>query len=140
MNPEEFRRAGHQLVDWVADYMEGIEDHPVLARVEPGWVRSQLPDHPPEQGEPFTEILADVDRIVLPAITHWQSPSFFAYFPANTSGPSALGELLAAGLGVQGMLWLTSRRARSSRHMCSTGWSISSGSRAASARMAAAAA
>jgi aromatic-L-amino-acid decarboxylase len=108
MTPEEFRRHGHAVVDWIADYMRRVEDLPVLSRVVPGAIRAQLPEHPPADGEPFETILADVDRIILPGITHWQSPNFFAYFPANSSGPAILGELLAAGLGVQGMLWATS--------------------------------
>ncbi|MGH3664605.1 MAG: pyridoxal-dependent decarboxylase [Egibacteraceae bacterium] len=108
MTAEEFRRYGRAVVDWIADYLDGVEDHPVLSRVAPGDVRAQLPDHPPERGEPFETILADVGRVVVPGLTHWQSPNFFAYFPANASGPSILGELLSAGLGVQGMLWATS--------------------------------
>ncbi|MGI8328761.1 pyridoxal-dependent decarboxylase [Actinomadura scrupuli] len=108
MKPEEFRREGHRLIDWLADYMAEVERYPVLTEVKPGWVRDQLPEKAPEQSEPFADILADVDRILMPGITHWQSPNFFAYFPANASGPSILGELLSAGLGVQGMMWLTS--------------------------------
>ena len=108
MTPDEFRTAGHDLVEWIADYFERVEDLPVLSRVEPGDVRAQLPAEPPEQGESFDAILADVDRIIVPGLTHWQSPNFFAYFPANASPPSILGELLSAGLGVQGMLWATS--------------------------------
>ena len=108
MNPEEFRRAGHDAVDWVADYLERIETFPVLSQVAPGDIRAALPAHPPQQGEEWAAILADVDRIVLPGITHWQSPSFFGYFPGNASGPSVLGDLVSSGLGVQGMLWLTS--------------------------------
>ena len=103
-----FRRNGHAVVDWIADYMEGIESRPVLSRVKPGDVRRGLPDDPPQTGEPFEAMLRDVDEIIMPGITHWQSPSFFGFFPANTSGPAILGELLSAGLGVQGMLWLTS--------------------------------
>jgi len=95
-------------VDWIANYMETVEKYPVLAQVEPGAIRDHLPAAPPELGEPFPEIMRDVDEILMPGITHWQSPNFFAYFPANTSGPSMLGELLSAGLGVQGMLWATS--------------------------------
>jgi aromatic-L-amino-acid decarboxylase len=107
MTPEEFRRIGHQVVDWVADYRERVEDFPVLSSVEPGWVRSQLPESLPEEPTGFDEVLADLDRI-MPGVTHWQHPSFFGYFPANASLPSVLGDLLSTGLGVQGMLWLTS--------------------------------
>ncbi|HYF46238.1 MAG TPA: pyridoxal-dependent decarboxylase [Acidimicrobiales bacterium] len=108
MTPDEFRRHGAEVVEWIARYLETVEEHPVLSQVEPGDVRAALPAHPPQQGEPFADVLADVDRVILPGITHWQSPNWFAYFPANTSGPSILGELLSAGLGVQGMLWATS--------------------------------
>src|SRR5688572_13742719 len=109
MTPDEFRRHGAEVVEWIARYMERVEELPVLSRVAPGEVRAQLPPHPPEEGErSFAAMLADVDRIVLPGITHWQAPGFFAYFPSNGSGPSILGELLSAGLGVQGMLWSTS--------------------------------
>jgi aromatic-L-amino-acid decarboxylase len=108
MSPEEFRKHGHSLIDWIADYQKTVESYPVFSRLAPGDVRSGLPLLPPEEGEPFERIIADVDRVVMPGITHWQSPNFFAYFPANASGPSILGELLAAGLGVQGMLWATS--------------------------------
>jgi aromatic-L-amino-acid decarboxylase len=108
MSPEEFRRYGHQVVDWIARYMEEVERYPVLAQVEPGAIRARLPEHPPAAGEPFEVILCDVEEILLPGITHWQSPRFFAFFPANNSGPSILGDLLSSGLGVQGMLWSTS--------------------------------
>ena len=108
MTPDEFRAHGKALVDWIADYYEQIERYPVLSRVAPGEVRAALPAEPPQAGEPFDEWLADVERAILPGITHWQSPNFFAYFPANASFPSILGELLSAGLGVQGMLWQTS--------------------------------
>jgi aromatic-L-amino-acid decarboxylase len=108
MNPEEFRAVGHTVVDWVADYLERAGELPVLSQVEPGWVRAQLPAHPPEKGENWAEILGDLDRIVMPGITHWQSPNFFAFFPANASGPAILGDLVSSGLGVQGMLWATS--------------------------------
>jgi aromatic-L-amino-acid/L-tryptophan decarboxylase len=108
VNSEEFRRHGHELVDWIAEYLENAERYPVLSRVSPGDVRAQLPDHPPERPEAFEEILRDVDRIIMPGITHWQSPNFFAFFPANNSYPSILGDLLSSGLGVQGMLWVTS--------------------------------
>jgi aromatic-L-amino-acid/L-tryptophan decarboxylase len=108
MTPDEFRRHGHDLVEWVASYMERLEDFPVRSTVAPGEVRAGLPEHPPERGEPFEAVMADLERVILPGITHWQHPSFFAYFNANASGPSILGELLSAGLGVQGMLWSTS--------------------------------
>ncbi len=108
MNTEEFRREGHKVIDWVADYLENVEKYPVKSQVKPGEIRAQLPPSPPVHGEPFDAILRDVDKIIMPGITHWQSPNFFAYFPSNNSGPSILGELLSAGLGVQGMLWTTS--------------------------------
>jgi aromatic-L-amino-acid decarboxylase len=108
MTPEEFRRQGHAVVDWIADYHSRIESFPVLSRVQPGEIRAQLPPSAPLQGEAFDTILADIDRVVLPGITHWQSPNFYAYFPANASGPAILGDLISAGLGVQGMLWSTS--------------------------------
>ncbi|MFQ5739640.1 MAG: pyridoxal-dependent decarboxylase [Acidobacteriota bacterium] len=108
MTPEAFRRYGRQLIDWIAEYMAEVEKYPVLSRVQPGEVRGRLPAHPPEAGESFDQIFRDFENIILPGITHWQSPSFFAFFPANHSGPSILGELLSAGLGVQGMLWATS--------------------------------
>ena len=108
MTVEEFRRSGHELVDWIADYRARIEEFPVLSRAKPGELRRALPQSPPEGGESFETILADLDRLILPGITHWQSPSFFAYFPANASPPSILGDLLSAGLGVQGMIWATS--------------------------------
>ena len=108
MTPEEFRRHGREAIDWIADYLERLEELPVGSSVEPGWVRSQLPEHAPEHGEPFADVLADLDRVIVPGLLHWQSPGFFGYFSANSSGPSVLGELLSAGLGVQGMLWSTS--------------------------------
>ena len=108
MSPEEFRRQGYALIDWLADYASNVEQYPVLAQVAPGEIRAALPDNPPQIGEPFADVMADFERHILPGVTHWQSPNFFAYFPANTSGPSILGELLSAGLGVQGMMWLTS--------------------------------
>lgn len=108
MTPDEFRRHGRAVVDWIADYMERVDSFPVLAQVKPGEIRAALPASAPAQGEPFEAILADMERVVLPGITHWQSPNFFAFFPSNNSGPSILAELLSAGLGIQGMLWATS--------------------------------
>ena len=108
MRADDFRRFGRAVVDWIADYYEQIESLPVLAQVEPGQIRAGLPSHPPQKGEPFDQILRDVTDRILPGVTHWQSPNFFAYFPANASGPAILGDLLSSGLGVQGMLWATS--------------------------------
>ncbi len=108
MNPQEFRRWGRAAIDWIADYMERVEQYPVAAQVKPGEIRAKLPAAAPVEGESFEAILRDMDEIILPGITHWQSPNFFAYFPSNNSGPSILGELFSAGLGVQGMLWATS--------------------------------
>jgi len=108
MTPEEFRRNGHAVVDWIADYYARIESYPVFSRVAPGQVRASLPSRPPNHGEPFAAILEDVEKLILPGITHWQSPNFFAFFPANASGPAILGDLLSSGLGVQGMIWATS--------------------------------
>jgi aromatic-L-amino-acid/L-tryptophan decarboxylase len=108
MTPEEFRRHGHEVIEWVAGYMERVAELPVTPAVQPGEIAARLPEHAPEEPEPFDDLLRDLDEIVLPGITHWQSPGWFAYFPANVSGPAILGELAAAGLGVQGMLWATS--------------------------------
>ncbi|SDM30075.1 aromatic-L-amino-acid decarboxylase [Nonomuraea jiangxiensis] len=108
MSPEEFRRHGKQVIDWIADYLAGIESYPVMSQVKPGEIRRALPPEPPEHGEPFEDVLADLDRVLLPGITHWQHPGFFAYYPSNASGPAILGDLLSSGLGVQGMLWVTS--------------------------------
>lgn len=105
---EEFRRHGHEVVEWVARYMETVESHPVQSPVESGWVRAQLPASPPERPEPFDDVLADLDRVVMPGLTHWQHPGWFAYFPTGASGPSVLADLVSSGLGVQGMLWSTS--------------------------------
>jgi aromatic-L-amino-acid decarboxylase len=112
MSPADFRARGHALIDWIASYWESLQRPdtapPVLSRARPGDILAQLPLHAPQQPESWDSILADFQRIILPGVTHWQSPSFFAYFPANASGPAVLGELLSAGLGVNGMLWATS--------------------------------
>lgn len=108
MSPEEFRRHGYAVIDWITEYYQKVEQFPVMSQVQPGEIRSGFPPEPPQQGEDFSEILKDIDRLILPGITHWQSPNFFAFFPANTSGPAILGDLLSSGLGVQGMLWVTS--------------------------------
>src|SRR2546423_13664082 len=108
MTPEEFRRHGHTVVDWIADYYARIESLPVLSQAKPGEIRGSLPPEPPVSGEAFETILHDVEKLILPGITHWQSPNFYAFFPGNASGAAILGDLLSSGLGVQGMLWVTS--------------------------------
>ncbi len=108
MTSAEFRRNSQLVVDWIARYMDEVETLPVGSRAAPGQIRSLLPRSAPQTGESVQAILRDLDEIILPGITHWQSPRFFGFFPANASGPSILGELLSAALGVQGMLWVTS--------------------------------
>ncbi|HEY7288239.1 MAG TPA: pyridoxal-dependent decarboxylase [Vicinamibacterales bacterium] len=108
MTPEEFRTAGHRIVDWIADYRAGIASRPVLAQSEPGSVKAQLPAQAPEQGESFDAIMRDLDAIVVPALTHWQHPRFFGYFPSNASLASVLGDYLSTGLGVLGLAWQSS--------------------------------
>ena len=108
METSEFRRHAHALVDWMADYMEQVESYPVRSRVRPGEILAQLPASPPQSGEPFAEIFEDFRQIIMPGMTHWQHPSFFAYFNANTSPPSILAEMLTATLGAQCMSWATS--------------------------------
>ncbi|GAA2136337.1 aromatic-L-amino-acid decarboxylase [Glycomyces algeriensis] len=108
MSPDEFRRHGRAVVDWIADYWEGLQHLPVTPGREPGATAALLPDTAPETGEPFDDLLADMDRVVVPGTVHWQHPGFLGYFPMTTSGPAVLAELLAAGLNTQGMLWSTS--------------------------------
>ena len=108
MTPDEFRAHGHALIDLITEYVEGVEQRPVSSRVRPGDVRAELPEHPPVTPEPFSSVLDDLRDVVIPGLTHWQHPQFFAYFPANISYASILGELAASGLGVQGMSWITS--------------------------------
>src|SRR3712207_6462317 len=103
--PADFATYAHQLVDWIAEYLARPERYPVLAQVRPGEVRSQLPATPPATGEPLGDILADFHRTILPGVTHWNHPGFFAYFPSSGSAPGILGELLAAALGMNAMLW-----------------------------------
>jgi aromatic-L-amino-acid decarboxylase len=106
--PEEFRHHAHKFVDWMADYLQQVEKYPVKSQVKPGEIYDQLPDHPPTKGESIDVIMADFQNIILPGMTHWQSPNFFAYFPANSSYPSILAEMLTATLGAQCMVWETS--------------------------------
>lgn len=108
MTPEEFRRLGHQVVDWVADYRERVADLPVLSGAAPGDVKAQLPPAPPQAPEQFAAIFADLDRVILPALSHWQHPRFFGYFPSNGELSSVLGDYLSTGLGVLGLSWQSS--------------------------------
>ena len=105
---EAFRRNGHALIDWVSDYYAGLGSMPVYEPVEPGTVRARLPERAPERPEPFEEVLADLDQVVVPALGHWQHPGWLAYFPAASSPAAVLGELAAAGLSVESMMWSTS--------------------------------
>jgi aromatic-L-amino-acid decarboxylase len=108
MSPEEFRRHGHALVEWIADYLSGSERYPVLPRVRPGDIRARLPESAPEAGEPFEVIFRDFERIIVPGLTHWNHPGFFAYFAITASAPGVLAEFLSAALNQQAMLWRTS--------------------------------
>ena len=108
MTIDEFKNNGYKVIDWIADYYKNVDSFPVLSQSAPGDIRKQLPDHPPEDGETFEAVLADMNEKILPGITHWQSPNFFAFFPCNSTGPAILGDMLSTGLGVQGMLWATS--------------------------------
>lgn len=108
MDSNEFREQGHKLVDWMADYFEQIEDYPVKPDIDPGTIFNQLPDAAPEEGEPFEDIFRDFQQLIMPGMTHWESPNFMAYFPANKSYPSVLAEMLTATLGAQCMSWATS--------------------------------
>ena len=108
MSPSRFREEGKKVIDWIADYYENIEKYPVLSQVKPGEIKSKLPLNAPQIGESTESVMNDLDELIMPGITHWQSPSFFGYFPSNTSFPSILGDLISSGLGVQGMIWATS--------------------------------
>jgi aromatic-L-amino-acid decarboxylase len=108
MTPEKFRAVAHELVDWMADYLGSVESYPVRAQAAPGEVLARLPEGPPEEGEPMARIFADFRDLIVPGMTHWQHPSFFAYFPANSSPPSVLAEMLTATLAAQCMSWQTS--------------------------------
>jgi len=108
MNKEDFRRLGHDLIDWIADYFDHIDELPVLAAIEPGDLKAKLPSSAPAQGESMDAIIADLDRLIVPALTHWSHPSFFAYFATSTSAPGIFGELLSAAFDNKAMLWRTS--------------------------------
>ncbi len=108
MDKETFRKFGHEFVDWVVDYMDSVEEYPVRSQIRPGEILDRLPESAPFEGEPMERIFADFRKVILPGMTHWQHPSWFAYFPANNSPPSVLAELLTAGMGAQCMIWETS--------------------------------
>lgn len=108
MDANQFRQYGHDIIEVIAQYLENIEERPVSSSLRPGEIRAQLPEHPPRQPEDFSAVLHDVNEIIIPGLTHWQHPSFFAFFPGNTSYSSILAEFLTAGLGVQGMIWASS--------------------------------
>jgi aromatic-L-amino-acid decarboxylase len=108
MDSDEFRKFGHEIVEWIARYWENIEKYPVKSQAKPGSIKAALPEIPPSGSESFDSFLKDFDEVIMPGITHWQSPDFFAYFPANTSPPSVLAEMLTAALGAQCMIWETS--------------------------------
>lgn len=108
MTPEEFRQHGHAMVDWIADHVEHPAARPVFPAVQPGDIRARLPEHPPATPEPFDAVMADLEQIIVPGLTQWQHPDFFAWFPSNITYPSILGELMSAGLGINAMAWVTS--------------------------------
>ncbi|MDT7813666.1 MAG: aromatic-L-amino-acid/L-tryptophan decarboxylase [Acidobacteriaceae bacterium] len=108
MTPEEFRTYGHQLIDWLADYRSTLADRPVMAQVQPREISAQLPATPPDQPEPFSNMLADLDRLVMPGLSHWQHPRFFGYFPSNALPAGVLGDIASTGLGVLGLAWQSS--------------------------------
>src|SRR5215203_816429 len=105
MSREDFRRVGHDLIDWIADYFQNIDELPVLAAIQPGDLKAELPSVPPTHGEPMESILEDLDRLVVPALTHWSHPGFFAYFATSTSAPGIFGEMLSAAFDAKALLW-----------------------------------
>jgi len=108
MPDDEFRRYGYQLVDWIADYFAHIDTFPVISQVEPGWLKENLPTSAPEEGEDFADVIADVDKLILPAVTHWNHPNFHGLFSTSTSAVGVFGEMLAAAFDMKAMLWRTS--------------------------------
>ena len=108
MPADEFRKYGHEMVDWIADYLSNIEQYPVLSQVAPGDVTAKLPEHPPATSESMDEVFGDIDRVIVPGLTHWNHPSFHAYFSISASGPGILADMLSSALNVNAMLWKTS--------------------------------
>jgi len=108
MTPEEFREAGHRLIDWIADYRANVSSYRVMSKTTPGAIKAQLPTSPPDDPQSFDQIFADLESTLVPGLSHWQHPSFFGYFPANSALSSVLGDYLSAGLGVLGLSWQSS--------------------------------
>ena len=108
MTPEEFRKIGHRLVDWIADYRANVGALPVMSQATPGSIRSALPSSPPENPEPWDDVFRDLDETIVPGLSHWQHPSFFGYFPSNGELSSVIGDYLSTGLGVLGLSWQSS--------------------------------
>jgi len=108
MPVDEFRKYGHEFIDWIADYLKNIESNTVLPNIEPGKIKSKLPLEPPQNGESMDAVFSDFEKIIMPGITHWNHPDFMAYFNSTSSGPGILAEMLSAALNVNGMLWKTS--------------------------------
>src|SRR4051794_10189696 len=108
MTPDEFRTYGHRLIDWIAEYRENAAELPVMARTAPGEIKARLPASPPDQSEGFEAVMHDLERVIVPGLSHWQHPSFFGYFPSNVSLASVLGDYLSTGLGVLGLSWQSS--------------------------------
>jgi aromatic-L-amino-acid decarboxylase len=121
MTPDEFRKFGHAIVDWIADYRAGVEQYPVMSPAEPGAIKAQLPSTPPDDGEPFDAILRDLDRLIMPGLSHWQHPHFYGYFPCNGTLASVLGDYVSTGLGQLGLAWQSSP-ALTEVEEVATGW------------------
>jgi aromatic-L-amino-acid/L-tryptophan decarboxylase len=124
MTPDEFRKAGHELIDWIADYRERVQrgEYPVMARTQPGALRDALPRHPPTHAEPFAALRADLDALILPACTHWQDPRFHGYFPSNGLPAAVLGDLVSTGLGQLGLNWQSSPALTELEEVCLDWW------------------
>ena len=108
MSAEDFRRVGHEIIDWIADYSANIEQFPVLSQIEPNWLKDNLPQSAPERGEDFADVLKDVDKLILPSVTHWNHPNFHGLFSTSTSAAGIFGEMLSAAIDMKAMLWRTS--------------------------------
>jgi len=103
----EFRKHGHELIDWIADYLDNVEDKPVLAQIKPGEVKNKLPTTPPSKGESINDVMSDLDKIIMPGMTHWNHPNFMSYFNSTASAPAILGDFLSSSLNINGMIWKT---------------------------------